>query len=340
VVTDATPTVWPVVTRNVALMHLLERLARRFNDAGVPFMVLKGAALQLTLYRRPDERPMGDIDLLVRPGDVDKAVQLLLAAGCRRGAPLVREDFFPCHYYEAEFLAGDVFPLKIDLHVRPFRPLRYARTVPDGAFWDRARPVRIGRATVLVPSPEDMLIHLATHLAVHGFARPTWRKEIKLWAEAQRDQLDWDRLAPAAAAWGLALPVRRAIERVEGEFGEFCPADARRRLAETPVSWRDRVALWHAPRDERHPVGHVLVNALCTPGWRFVAGYLFAVLVPTRPHLEQWYARRHPGWLVCAHAARWLGPPLNALVHAVGLAAMATRRAWRGRRTWALVRPV
>jgi hypothetical protein len=319
------PTNLAAATRNICLMHLLERLAGRFNAAGVPLLVLKGAALNLTLYQRPDERPMGDLDLLVRAAHLSGARRLLDEAGCRRGAPLVREDFFPRYYYELDYLAGDVLPMKIDLHVRAFRPLRYARLVPADALWQRAARVQCGPAAVLVPAAEDMLIHLAVHAAVHDGVRPQWLADIKRWADARRSELDWDRLMATAAAWGLALPVRKALDRVQAAFGPVCPPEAWRRLTGAHVSWRDRLALWQAPRDARHSAGHVLVNALCTPGARFVIGYLRAVLVPDQDHMGQWYGRRHWGWLSLAHLSRWMRP-LGRAVAAGGkrLARIAT----------------
>ena len=81
-------------SRNIRMMRVLARVAKRFNDAGVPIMALKGAALNLTLYTRADERPMTDIDLLIKPQDADQAARLLEELGCLRGESLVREDFF------------------------------------------------------------------------------------------------------------------------------------------------------------------------------------------------------------------------------------------------------
>jgi len=292
-------------------MHVLERLAGRFNRAGVPLMVLKGGALQLLLYRRPDERPMNDLDLLVRPQDVEKAQTLLEEAGCLRGEELVREDFFPRFHYEMAFTYGRIYPVKIDLHVRPFRPLRYSRTVPDTAFWDRAVAVPIGQATVLVPEPGDMLIHLAVHAEVHGNPRPQWRIDVGRFVEAFGSSIDWANVLATARAWRLALPLRRALHRIEAEAGPLLPPQFLQQLDGMHVGWRDRLALWQAPRDLSHPAAHVAVDALCTPGVRLPLGYLRAVLFPDAAHMEEWYGRKHRFWLPCAHGLRILWPVLR-----------------------------
>lgn len=297
------------VTRNIRMMHLLERIARAFNDAGIPLMVLKGAALNLTVYHHAADRPMDDLDLLVKPEQLGQAIEILeQKLHCTRGRSLVREDFFPRFHYEMEFVAGSIYPTKIDLHVRPFRPLRYAQLVPPDALWGSAVPARIGGASVMIPSAEGMLIHLAAHAAIHDCGRPIWLQDLKGWADQCRMTMNWDKFLNDVQRWRLALPVRVAVERAQDEFGEICPPWVMDRLTGMGLNWRDRLALWHAPRDGEHPVGHVAVCALSTPGLRFVLGYLAAIALPGKVHMAEWYAPRHRGWLVCAHLLRLISP--------------------------------
>ena len=301
-------TTGPQRIRNLRMMHLLERIAGRFNSAGVPLMVLKGAALNLTLYDRPDRRSMADLDLMIRPEDVDEAFALLEELSGLRGEPLVREDFFPRFHYEMEFAIGSIYPVKIDLHVRPFRPLRYARLLPPDAFWEAAEPRRIGRATVLIPSVEDMLIHLTVHMAIHGQPRDKWLRDIREWINTYEARIRWNRFLTTVEKWRLALPVQVGLDLAGRASDRLCPPEVRQRLSKMRITWRDRLALRQAPRDAAHPAAHVVVNALCTPGWRFVLSYLRAVVLPDRTHMADWYHARHPGWLPCAHVLRWVGP--------------------------------
>ncbi|MHC4590784.1 MAG: nucleotidyltransferase family protein, partial [Planctomycetota bacterium] len=175
-----------------------------------------------------------------------------------------REDFFPRYYYEIEYTAGSVDPVLIDLHVRPFRLLRYARLLPDEAIWERAVPVRMGSATVYVPSAENMLLHLAVHSAIHGNGRGLWLHDIKRWAEARGDALDWDRLVDAAGRWRLARAVLSGFRATGAAPGPVCSPSVCDRLARMPANWRDRLALWHAPLDGGNLVVSFLVSV---PSW-------------------------------------------------------------------------
>jgi len=278
----------------------------RLQEAGIPFLVLKGAALNTVLYDGPGLRPMMDVDLLIRPSDAQRADAALTSFGCRRGPDLVNEDFYPRFYYEREYFLPCRPEVKIDLHVRPFRPLRYAAILPDDALWDEPTPVRYGRLMVLIPNVENMLIHLAVHAACHGAGELKWLHDIKLWLERYGDRLDIDELVNKCRKWKLTWPARVALEQVGRLFGESSiylqrVLDALRRQ---PVGWQDRLALAQCPRDAAHPLAALAVNVLCTPGVLFKLGYLRAVLLPARSHLAQLYHGRHPGWPLVAHAVR------------------------------------
>lgn len=274
---------------------------------GVPFLLLKGAALDAVLYDEPGVRAMIDADVLIRPGDADRADRVLKSCGCRPGADLVREDFYPRYHYERDYFTSHAPPVKIDLHVRPLRPLRYARTVPDDALWDRPQSVMYDNVRVLIPRPENMLIHLAAHAACHGLSELKWFYDIKLWLDHFGDQIDLDVVADKCRRFKLTLAVRCTLVRVADLFGHPTPALAAAvRSVAQPAGLLDRLALAQAPRDADHPAAAVLVNLLCTPGVGFRLGYLESVLLPGRAHLGQLYRRRHPGWVIVAHLLRVL----------------------------------
>ena len=291
-------------------MDQLEGVLATLNAACIPVMLLKGAALQLGAYNRPDLRPMSDVDLLVRPQDAVRAVDALRVAGCRRGVDLIRDDFFPEFHYEAELLTASPNPLRIDLHARPFRPLPLARMLPTEAFWDGAKEVSVGSATALVPRGETMLIHLAAHAGFHDCARLIWLYDLRRLVASPAPPLDWSRLIDKARQWHVAWAVRTALDRAEEVFGAFVPDDARRQLRARRPTWRERIILWQAPRDAQAPVAHVAVNLLCTPGLGFRLRYLRSLLTPGAAHLADIYPYRHWGWKPCAQAWRLARRPL------------------------------
>lgn len=293
-----------VAASNLHFQQELTGIVQAFNRAGVPVMVLKGAALNQTIYRRPDLRPMSDVDLLVRPEHVEDALAQLSAHGCRRGCDLIRSDFFPKYHYEVELFSGGSRPVRLDLHARPFRPLRISRTMPDDALWKDARRVSIGMAYAWVPRDELMFVHLAAHAAFHGCSRLIWLYDLKRQVDAVGAGFDWKIVTDACRKWRLSHAVHQAIMHSQDALGPFIPSQVVATLAAHPTNWRDRLTLAQTPRDASSPAAHVLVDLLCTPGLVFSLGYLWAFAMPDRSHLAGLYPYRHFGWLLCAHAWR------------------------------------
>ncbi len=275
------------------------------NDVKVPFLLLKGAALNAVLYTDASLRPMVDIDLMIHPADVERADTALRDAGCRPGEDLLRGDFYPRYHYEREYLSGDTPRVRLDVHVRPFRPLRYARTVPDDALWDRPDVVRVDGVNVRIPNPSRMLIHLLVHAACHGLREVRWLYDIKSYLAAKMDRISIAQVADLVTRWKLNLPAEQALARVIDAFALENPRVlALQRALRGRVNLFDRLALNQAPRDQDRPVMDVLVNALCTPGFATRLGYLRAVCLPEKSHLAQVYPYRHPGWPLAAQTVR------------------------------------
>lgn len=297
-----------VAAANAYKISAVQRALARLQLAGIPFLLLKGAALNATVFE-PGQRPMTDIDILVPEADANLAERVLANAGCRPGADLVRPDFFPRYYCEREYGTAGTPSVKIDLHCRPFHVLRYGRTVPDGAMWQNAREVKFGELTVQIPGPEEMLIHLAVHCACHGNTELRWLHDIKAWLDRCRDGIDAVRVADKCHRWGLSLPVNRALTKVREVFHTHGsrPSDLLENIisaTSTLAGPLARLALAGANLYPISPVLYVLCNALTAPGFRFRLGYLAATLLPDPAHLGQLYSRRHPGWQLAAHAIR------------------------------------
>ncbi len=295
-----------VAADNMHALSELEGIITAFNRAQIPIMLLKGFALNLTVYPRPDLRPTSDVDLLVQPQAARHAVRLLVSAGCRRGADLLCENFFPKYHYEVELFTGSSRPTRIDLHARPFRPLRICRLMPDDAIWQGAETIRVGKAEAMIPGPERMLLQLAGHAAFHGCSRLLWLYDLRRFTNHARGSLDWSLFLRCVRQWGMSLPVLRAMERATDLLGPVCPPHVIDSLGSRRPGWRDRLTLAHAPRDASAPVAHFVVNLLTIPGLRFRLGYARAVMFPAAQHLAEFYPFRHRGWTLAAQAWRVL----------------------------------
>jgi hypothetical protein len=183
--------------RQTLLRHDLirERLADLHagaKAAGLPLVALKGAALYRTGIYDAGERPMGDIDLLARPGDMPTAKCLLVDLGYVEMFESSRHVVFEPrgaggHVGYGEHVAN---PIKVELHSQ----IAEALPVEKVDITRQVFPVRVESGLNHYPSYAALMLHLLLHAA--GNIRARALRQIQLHDIAS--------LAPKLGAHGWA----------------------------------------------------------------------------------------------------------------------------------------
>ncbi len=215
---------------------LLNRLAgrsqraavARLHDAGIAAVCLKGFALAHTLYRDPDLRTVGDLDLLVARADLGRAIACLEAAGFAFEAlPTPAWGFIS----EASFMpmvSADGI-CSVDLHVEPDCYPAY-RALDAARVFAAAREIVVGETAIRVPSPAHSLLLALTNAAKDKFGPLSVRKlvDAALLARAA-SPADWDEVRALARRGGFLGPARIALSLLVrlGLPAEAVPADLR-----------------------------------------------------------------------------------------------------------------
>src|SRR5579872_554151 len=106
--------------RQRRIEELLATIDERSRSAGIAIVALKGTALQRAGVYAAGERPMADLDLLVRPADAQAAVAVLLALSYREAGTTWKHQGFEPSAAERRAVLGEHAdnPIKIDLHHR------------------------------------------------------------------------------------------------------------------------------------------------------------------------------------------------------------------------------
>lgn len=176
--------------------RVLADVAGAMSQAGVPFLVLKGAALAQVVYGDPRLRPMRDVDLLVRKSDGGRAAEVLRQCGFQPGGVDV-----PAHHHHLRAMekAQEGATVSIELHheLLPRTPFVRAREYDD--LIERSLPFAWGAVTCRSPGREDMLWHVYAHAFVIYPLRPGAIRLLSVAdlvhaTEAWIDQIDWPRL--------------------------------------------------------------------------------------------------------------------------------------------------
>jgi len=134
----------------------------KFREHGIEPLLIKGWSAARP-YPEPGLRPYGDIDLVVRNQDLEKA-------------EAVRQSF------------GDK-KFSIDLDHSEITTLDH-RTVDE--FFERSTLAPLNGTTIRVLSPEDHLRVIAIHTLKHGVWRPLWLCDIAAAVEKRPSDFDWE----------------------------------------------------------------------------------------------------------------------------------------------------
>lgn len=260
--------------------HLEEVLAGAVDTlatSGAEAILLKGAALAVSVYPTFADRPMGDLDVLIAAKDGEAVQGALRSAGWEsEGNP---GEVYGDHHHLPPMMAKDG-STTIELHTGLFtgRPFAFdAEVMRRGAVtvtW-KGRSVR-------VPDPHHLLVHLCTHYAFsHEFDGGVWRAIRDVNALIDRGLLQWDRVVREAKAAGAARECYWTLRLVQRLSGAEVDAAALRAL-QPPMPAALLTLL------ERHFLTMVLPSEQACPSTRLKRAAWTLALAPKRGGPRPW----------------------------------------------------
>lgn len=210
-------------------------LIRGFERAGIPTILLKGAALATLFYEDAALRPMADVDLLVRRRDAVASVRLLNGLGWKSGYN-PPESLVPFEH-AAEFTRAA--HLNLDLHWRVL--WEGAQGSADEDFWGASIPAELGDAGTRTLNPTDHLLHTCVHGAKWNDTAPVrWVADAMMILRSRRYEVDWERLVRLSRQRRLTLPMRDALTYLHGSLHAPVPAEVLSALRDAPTSRFER----------------------------------------------------------------------------------------------------
>jgi hypothetical protein len=149
--------------------QLLQRMGRRAHEAGVALVPLKGAALHAMGIYAAGERPMADIDLLVREEQSRRAIEVFVGLGFLETYRTWKHRVFEQSGHEAPVALGEHARngIKLELHCRIGEVL--PRRVVD--VTEIVAPQTLHPGLNSYSSKAALLIHLLLHAAGALIAR-------------------------------------------------------------------------------------------------------------------------------------------------------------------------
>ena len=220
--------------RNQILLNRAASVIRMLAEHAIDSVLLKGAALASGVYGDPGARPMADVDLLVRRGDVRAAADLLRATGWNPWPPVSARtlDSFLGTKHAISFRDGA--GRELDLHRHVF--FRNRVEALDDALWDRSQPTTVGGVPARILAPEDLLLHVVIHGADWNAVPPVRWVADALGVVRNAPGLDWDLVVKTARMRRFVLASLAGLEYLARVFYARVPPEVLSALRALPVS--------------------------------------------------------------------------------------------------------
>ena len=302
------------VARSLLLDREAARVVRHLQDRGVPSILLKGAAIATWLYDDGAPRPYRDVDILVSPSHLGKALDALAELGYTERI----QGAHPAEVGPKEIEFAGPGNVTVDLHHGLL-----GASAPSQHSWEvlatRTTPLRLGGSSdVPVLDVPARAMHLALHAAQNG---PI---DVKAITDLERgltkvDRSDWTEAARVAELIGAEQAFAAGLRLVPAGHNLADELSLTREMT-VELALRTQSATQDALFFERF---------LVASGARRKAALLLRKLFPTPETMRETFAlaRRGSLGLLCAWAVHpfSLGRRFGPAIYAWHRARRATR---------------
>jgi hypothetical protein len=270
--------------QNQIMYQELKRILEALNEANIPVIVLKGAALAATVYPEIGLRPMGDLDLLMPRDDIIEALKVI--------EPLkytnIRERHTSVFDWDLEhhvsinkesdpeislelhwnLISGDADWRSPDLewfwgNSKPF----HSRVMENGTYRSKQADDQYNQTSVFSLKEVPNILYLCNHQFLqHSTPRLIWIFDLNLIISQQVNQINWEDLKTKAIELNWAQAVHSGLSHCREFF-------------HTPVP-KDLIADLHELISQEDYINQRCTN-IPNPKASFVISHLFSI---NKPH--------------------------------------------------------
>ena len=289
--------------RNLVLNGQLSSLSQALEKANLPVLFVKGAILASVVYADPAFRPMGDIDMVVRPEGEEAALRVLDDLGY---VPTEIESFgsFTRNTVHARaFHRPSRNGLSLELH-HDLVGGALKTSTEAGWFWEHTTTVTIEGRPTLTLTPEATLAHLCAHLiGHHGWSpRFVWVYDIHVLLEKYQESFDWDRFISLVHQLSWQASCGHALRAARAYLETPVPEPVLRELDR--VGQRSRLVEWQS-RWPNTGVVQTLTDCWGMSDLRNRTRFVWHTLLPSREYMIRRYGLRDARFWPFLYPYRW-----------------------------------
>ncbi|MGH9580159.1 MAG: nucleotidyltransferase domain-containing protein [Terriglobales bacterium] len=220
--------------RGLRLTAELIRVIELLHANQIPAIPYKGPALAASLYGDVALREYWDLDILVRPEDMVRVKQVLLAAGYLPGISLgpAQEKSLLRFGCERHFCSPDGQSI-LEVHWRITAKNHSLDFGPTG-LWTGLQPISLSGSSLPQFSAENYLLVLCVHGGKHAWKCLSWVCDVAEMLRKHRD-LDWELMFERARSVGAERLLALGLHLAENLLGATACPDLRSRVQRDPA---------------------------------------------------------------------------------------------------------
>ncbi len=206
---------------NQRLFRGLEKELLQYEAAGIPTLVLKGAALAVAAYGDMSSRPMSDFDILIPETRIREKVQEYIRDGWQPGCIPPSAHEVP-YFYRFRHAINLTHPDHggVDLHWHVLLEATFEGA--DKLFWEGSVPLQIKSAATRMLNPADQLLHTC----MHGYPynpMPPVRWVADAMTILRTTTVDWQRLLHVAEELHVSMACLECLTFLNDFFAVNIP---------------------------------------------------------------------------------------------------------------------
>lgn len=294
------------LAENMRKLRDLEEILSILNQAGIAAIVLKGGALGEIVYHNPGLRPMSDLDVLVRKGDLQAALRCLQESGwvnttleSHQGS--VFDDAHHAHIEKAEKKST-----LLELHWVLFGSSHYQNAILGESIWETAQPACFGKANGFLLPPEAQVLHLCSHLCLHHAGQGLlWLNDVAEVLDFYKGQIDWRHLVNLAVENELVYALQLVLPRVVSDLGGTLPKDVLEEVMSKKRSQKEE-DLFPRLMDLKRPAFVWIFDHMGgLKNWKSKLSYVARQTFPSFHYIQVRYHVPHPFLTPFYYPYRW-----------------------------------
>lgn len=273
----------------------LRNILDHLQAAGIPVVLLKGAALIHTLYEKSALRPMSDMDLLVLPEDMQKAQQVLLLCGY---AYVIASSIPKEFESEVAFQKSGPCTWLVEIHSSLLIAPHRLSDTQSAWFWNsKVKEDKNGRE-VWVFDLEAQLLHLSAHLWLHhGGGDLLGMNDIYQLIRQNQGRIDWDKVLVIGKAFEFLLPLQHVLPEAAANWKAPVPGDVLFRLAQMQPSLREKRKFNKFWGEDQNYAETLVSGTMSYPDWKSRFRYARLIIFPPAKYIQERY-QVQKNWMI------------------------------------------